>query len=263
MVYAFFLYLNAMEEQGNLLSQTNHLYCASLAGVPLIWAFHFPETERYLRKWITGPSEESSNAIQVSEEELSDWASFGNKVDAFAEFCLLCQQTSEALLRHGCCVIHAGAICFQNRAWLIAGGSGVGKSTQIKTLLDLYPDDVTVINGDKPVLECREDGTIIVHPSPWNGKEGWHGAETAPLGGIFLMRRGEENKVESIDPGAAAPFLYLQIFQSFTSKETIRLAGNMEEKILTSVPVWLFTNQDVPESTRLLMNTMKEASHGV
>ena len=80
---------------------------------------------------------------------------------------------------------------------------------------------------------------------------------------MFLLRRGEENVVEPIPKEAAASFLYLQIFQSFSSEETIRLAGAMEEKILKSVPIWLFTNKDVPDSTRLLWNTVEEASHGV
>ncbi len=246
-----------------IVPETVLIRSTNLAGVSLSWAFHFPETEHYLRKWIVGSSEDTDGAIRVSDTEFSDWASFGNTIDAFAEFCLLCQQTSEALLRKDRCVIHAGAVRFRDKAFLIAGGSGVGKSTQIRTIMELYPDEIAVINGDKPVLEAKEDGTTIVHPSPWNGKEGWHGAEAAPLGGIFLLRRGEANSIEPIAPQAAAAFLYQQIFQSYSSEEMIRLAGALEERILKSAPVWLFTNQDVPDSTRLLMNTMKEASHGL
>lgn len=248
-----------------------HLFQAELGGVPLIWGFRFAETERYLRKWISGSvgdsseylSENAAGNVRVSEREFQDWASYGNRIDAFAEFCLLCQQTSEALLRYDRCVFHAGAIRYKDKACLIAGGSGVGKSTQIRTLMELFPGEISVINGDKPVLEYALDGTIIVHPSPWNGKEGWQGAEKAPLAGIFYLERGAENRIQRFDMKAAAPLLYLQIFQPFTSKETMHLAGALEEKILKSVPVWRFTNKDVPESTRLLMETMKEASHGL
>jgi hypothetical protein len=239
------------------------VYQSFLGGASVFWAFRFPETEQYLQKWITGTSVDPTAVVRVSEAEFSDWASFGNKIDAFAEFCLLCQQTSEALLPQNRCVIHAGAIRFRDKAFLIAGGSGVGKSTQIKTLMEVYPDDITGINGDKPAVEARDDGTVIIHPSPWNGKEGWHGAEAAPLGGVFLLRRGAQNSIKPVAPGAAAAFLYQQIFQSYCTQEMIRLAGLMGEKILKSAPVWLFTNKDVPDSTRLLMKTMKEASHGI
>jgi len=44
------------------------------------------------------------------------------------------------------------------RAWLLAGPSGVGKSTQIKSLQSLEPGAFGVICGDRPVLELREDG---------------------------------------------------------------------------------------------------------
>ena len=246
--------------------QTEHLYTASLAGVSLTWAFRFEDTAKYLRKWISGPQEAPEDVckvVRVSDQELKDWESFGNTIDAFAEFCLLCQQTSEALLPMDRCVIHAGAVRFRDRAYLISGGSGVGKSTQIRTLQELYSGEVSVINGDKPVLQAEENGTIIVHPSPWNGKEGWHGAEAAPLAGIFLMRRGAENDVRPAEIGFAAPFLYQQIFQSFTSEDIIKLAGAFEDKMLKNVPAYHFTNKEVPESTRLLMDTMEALSHGI
>ena len=35
----------------------------------------------------------------------------------------------------------------------------------------MFPDEITMISGDMPVLERREDGTVWAHPSPWNGKE--------------------------------------------------------------------------------------------
>ena len=242
---------------------TEHLYSAELAGTVFTWDFHFPETKDYLRKWITGPAEDDTGAVRVSAQEFSDWEHCGNTVDAFAEFCLLCQQTSEALLPKDRLVIHAGAVHFRGRAFLIAGGSGVGKSTQIRTLQELCSGEIGVINGDKPVLECCADGCVIVYPSPWNGKEGMHGADAAPLGGIFLLRRGSENAMERVTETVAAPFLYLQIFQSFTSKESIRLAGKMEERILRSAPVFLFTSNDVPASTRLLIDTLKEITDGL
>lgn len=236
--------------------KTEH-YTARLAGRELVWAFRFPETKRFLKKWISGSAEERKDAVHVSDEEFADWAGYGNTIDGFAEFCLLCQQTSEALLPAGRCVIHAAAVRFRDRAFLIAAGSGVGKSTQVRTLMELYPEEVTIINGDKPILECRENGDVIVHSSPWNGKEGWCGAEAAPLAGIFVLRRGEKNDLMPLTPQAAAPHIYLSIFQSWHNEDIMRRVGDLADKILSSSPVWLLTNKGVPDSTRLMYDIMK------
>ena len=234
---------------------------ARLADTEIIWRFRFPETEGFLRRWITGEPDNADNPIEVTDTEFADWVSSGNGMDAFGEFCLLCQQTSEHMLPYGKCVFHASAIRFDNKAWLIAAGSGVGKTTQTKTLMDLFPDQVGVINGDKPILAVQEDETVVVHSSPWTGKEGLHGAEAAALGGIFCLRRGEENAVKPLTAREAAPFLYPLIFQSFSTESVIRRAGDMAEKILNSAPSWLLTSHSIPDSTRLIYETMQQEVH--
>ena len=238
---------------------------ASLSRVNVNWSFRFSDTRNYLRNWIIPSGDTAGGSVGVSDSAFSDWASFGNPIDAFAEFCLLCQPTSEKLFQYNRCIIHAAAVRFHDRAFLISAGSGVGKSTQVRTLKDLYPGEITVINGDKPILECHDDGSVIVHPSPWNGKEGWHGAEAATLGGIFLLQRGDKNSVMPMKKTSAVSFLYLQIFQSFTSEKVIRQAGALTEKVLENTPVWHFVSRDVPDSTQLMYEAMlsEVTSHGL
>ncbi len=151
-------------------------YFAELGGIPLGFSFQYADTSKYLRRFTTSSKNVADSQVSVSQQEFDDWAAAGNKIDAFAEFCLLCQQASKRLFDADRCIFHAAAIRWRGRAWLIAGGSGVGKSTQCRILLELWPDEFTIINGDKPVLECRKDGSVRVYPSPWNGKEGLGGA---------------------------------------------------------------------------------------
>ena len=242
--------------------QNIELYIGTIAGINIIWKFLFPDTKHYLRKYITDSSYKTKDiSVSVSEQEFSDWKHAGNSIDAFAEFCLLCQQTSEHLLMHDRCIFHAVAISCFDRAWLIAAGSGVGKSTLCRNLTDTYPNEIQVINGDKPALECRPSQGIMVHPSPWTGKEGWHGAEKAPLAGIFLLQRSEETAVRPALEREAVRYIYLSIFQSFMDEKVIRAAGTMTENMIKSVPVWLLTSKDVRESAKLVYKTMQEESN--
>ncbi len=230
--------------------------------------FSCPGTDRYFRRFRKDPAAEgAAETAEVSEPEFQKWEEAeGEKKGAFAEFCLLCMPVSEILLKQDKCIFHAAALRRKDKAWLIAGGSGVGKSTQCRTLTELWPEEFSVINGDKPALEFRKDetgnspdmGVVWVHPSPWNGKEGWRGAEAAPLVGIFLLRRGDTNEIRKLTREQAAPRVFSSVFQSYGNEEMIRGAAGFCDKLLKAVPVWLLTSSDIPESTRLLYRTISE-----
>ena len=240
-----------------------HVYIGRIAGEEIPWTFRFPDTHRYLRKYIKDEKREiSSRMVSVSKLEYSDWEKFGNKVDAFGEFCLLCQQTSDYLLAYDCCIFHAAAISYADRSWLIAAGSGVGKSTLCGKLIEIYPMDIQVINGDKPALQNDGRNGIMVHPSPWNGKEGWKGAEAAPLGGVFLLQRGSETGILPAKETEAVFHIFMNIFQSYTKEDTLRTAGRMTEDIIKTTPVWMLTSYGVQETAELVHKVMHNTMEG-
>ena len=240
-------------------------YTMTLIGREIPCAFRFPETAALFGPWITGPAKGGAR-VSVPQEDWDFWPTTGKPVDAEAEYSLFSDAASTALLPEKCCVVHAAAFRRQDRAWLIAGVPGVGKSTQIRTLQELWPGEFSVISGDRPILEAREDGSVIVHPSPWNGKEGWHGAEAAPLAGVIFLRRGEENAVASCSKQDAALPMYSSLFHSGETEELLKLAASMAAAVLTAAPAWTMTTFCVPDSTRLLYETLfsqEDASHGI
>ena len=220
--------------------------------------FKFPETERFFRRFRVENELKPLVSAKVSDRGFLEWENNGNTIDAFAEFCLLCQPVSEALLPTEC-VFHAAALRCHEQAYLLAGGSGVGKSTFTKMLTQTYPDEISVINGDKPVLKLNGDGTIMVYPSPWNGKEGWHGAEAAPLGGIILLRRAEKTSIRECSKSEAGISTYQLVFQTFENEDTMRKAATMVESIVKSAPCWILTNGDIEKGFELLARMIREA----
>ena len=239
-----------------------HYYDSILAGIPFQYGFRYPDTVRFIERDLKETRIDPEKAlVQVSGQAFADWERTGGRADSYAEYCLSCVPVSEMLLPNHCCIFHAAAVRYRNGAYLIAAGSGVGKSTQCRTLTEYWPREISVINGDKPVLACRQDGSIWVYPSPWNGKEGWHGAEAAPLAGLFLLRRGERNSLKNLRPSQAAAGTFLSIFQSYEKESVIRQAGDLCGRILQSVPVWLLTSLDVPDSTIMLYEAIRRMNN--
>ncbi len=223
------------------------VYRLTLAGVTIDCRFEFADTPRCFGGYVSGPYPEGECAVALSEACRRGFL----EENAFNEYSTFALAVSDRLLTQGRCVMHAAAFRFRNRAYLICAPSGVGKSTQMKTLTELYPGEFSVISGDRPVLEATENG-IIVHPSPWNGKEGWCGAGKAKLAAIILLKRGEQSDLQMLKPRSCAARIYSSIFNSAEDEESIRRTAAFAELLLKQTPVWEFINGGVPNSTRLL-----------
>ena len=102
----------------------------------------------------------------------------------------------------------------------------------------------------------QNEGPILVHPSPWNGKENWYGAEAAPLAGIILLRRGEENRLCALSPREAAIPFYTKLLQSAWDETLLVRAAGFATAALERVPIWQLSTHRVPDSTELLLESV-------
>ena len=194
--------------------------------------------------------------LAVTDEEWSWVEPHGCIRSGQNEASVITALASDELLTMDRCILHAVALRHADRAWLITAPSGVGKSTQARTLNQLYPGQFSVICGDRPVLELRGDDAVLVHPSPWNGKEGWCGADAAPLAGIICLRRGEENDLRPLTPRDAVIPVLNALIHSGRAADGIRRAAAFEDALLRRTGVWELTNRGVPDSTRMLYETL-------
>ena len=148
--------------------------------------------------------------ISIMQEEIMNrMKDFGS--ESFTEFNLLLEHICNLLLPYDRCLFHGVAICVDEQAFLITAPSGTGKSTQYRWWKALYGDEVRLICGDKPILEFQSSGDIIVHPSPWRGKERWPGSSPAKLAGIVYLKQGSFNSIRPMAVSEAVVPLYTQI----------------------------------------------------
>ena len=253
-------------------------FAFSLAGVtiPAKSEYFCPSPQllsRFAPDATGGCALQSPAPVCITDEEWSYFASIGMDANPVTEFSLLTAYFSDALLPFDRAIVHGVAVRYRGRAWLICAGSGTGKSTQLKHLNALRPGEFSVICGDRPVLEfcpassrspspggkpsaMTEEYTVVVHPSPWNGKENWYGAEAAPLAGLILLERGEENRLHSIPEREAAIPMYTCFIHTGISEAGVRKIAELETKLLRAVPIWRLTTHQVPDSTKLLLDAV-------
>ena len=181
----------------------------------------------------------------------------------YVEFHCLMGASSLKLIEHGRCLFHAVALEYRGRAWLLTAASGVGKTTQLKNFMRLFPGEASVICGDMPVIEARDDGSVWVHASPWNGKERISGlGNAAELGGMIFLAQAKENALEELSPRDAV----MPVFRQFTvrpeNKEQIELLAKLTERVCSAAPTYLFRNLGDDASTAMLKELFDKLRKG-
>ena len=127
--------------------------------------------------------------------------------EAYCESICLYRSIAEQLPARDRFVFHGAAVEIDGKGFVFAAPSGTGKTTHIDLLLKNYPESVSIINGDKPIIHITDCGARVCS-TPWAGKEGMNRNVSCELEGIVLIRRGEVNRIRRVEPSAHFPPLW-------------------------------------------------------
>ena len=263
-----------------------------LAGTPVLLTLHHPQTSALFRKFLLTQEADEPLPAMLDEDGISlierDYGA--GQFTSLTEFETLVIPVSDALMRRRRAIFHGVAFRWKDRAWIFAAPSGVGKTTQYRNWKKLWGDEVEIICGDKPVLQFGSSNVrpvslsgssnvrpvslsgssnvrpvqpsdtahnILVHPSPWPGKEGYAGTRAAPLAGIICLEQGERNAIRPMTRAEAVAPVFVQWFTFAKTEEQINLLCDLEEELLETVPVWKLTNAGTPESALLTREVLE------
>lgn len=229
-----------------------------LAGVPVRLSLRSPAYAACFQPFRT--EADLVAAVRVPEDALAEAAPRyeAGTTPEQVEYLELGPRVCDALLPYGRILFHGAAILWRGRVWVFTANSGTGKTTQYMLWKLCFGSEIKILNGDKPLLEFRKDG-ILVHPSPWRGKEGLGSLDAAPLGGIILLEQSEENRMRRLLPAEAAGPLLTQLLFTRKNADDVRAACALEERLLAQVPVWLLQNRGDAASAALCRDTLMEA----
>ena len=239
------------------------VYRAEYAGHPVRYAFLNPSTRQHFKFWLR-PVDGEEYDIKATPELVARTLAHmpEENPEYYAEYKSLILPTSAFLQQYCCSLFHAVAFLRHGRAWLLTAPSGTGKTTQFLNWRKLHPAEITMICGDMPVLELCDDGSVMVHSSCWNGKEGVGSFQSAPLGGLVLLEQGKENRIVPLDARQAIPALFEQFVSTYETEEQIRTVCALMDAMLSRYPAWKYINLGDDASTELLRAAIAKETGG-
>ena len=170
-------------------------------------------------------------------------------------------------------LFHCSAVAVDGKAYLFTAPSGTGKSTHTRLWREVFGDRAVMINDDKPLLrvasesaQTGKDGTpvqsrVLVYGTPWDGKHRLSTNTVAPVAGICLLERGEENGIERIAKEDAFPRL---LQQTYRPQSPVALMKTMEllETVASDVPLYRLRCNMEPEAARVAYEGMNIEDKG-
>ncbi len=162
------------------------------------------------------------------------------------------------LIDHDGMMIHASAVVMDGKAYLFSAPCGTGKSTHTKLWQKVFGEDkVKMLNDDKPAIRLVE-GQWYAYGTPWSGKHDISSNIKVQLGGICVLSRGQENKIETFGGPKAAHAI---LEQTARPREPQRMMNMLEliDKLLEKVPVWRMECNMDPQAAILSHKVMSQA----
>ena len=140
-------------------------------------------TKKYCEDFLS--DEEAQFSITLTKEDLMNESSINEdgKVYVNEEISALYRKIADLFVEQDILVLHGSAFKVGGYAFLVTARSGVGKSTHVRLLQQYLKDEFEYINDDKPLLEVKDE--LMLHSSPWNGKERRGNNTKAPLKSIM------------------------------------------------------------------------------
>lgn len=192
----------------------------------------YARSRRYLSDAKGGPdiSIPFSERLMARAKEL-----YPDVDDPTAEYLYTAEVFYETLVRWNGFMLHSSAVAYGGRAYLFTADSGTGKSTHTG-LWQKYIPGISVINDDKPAVRLT-DGVFRAAGTPWSGKYDISGNVSYPLGGVAVVIRGTENRIEPASPAETVRTLLKQTVIPYRESDYSLLAETLD-RFVSAVPVY-------------------------
>ena len=174
-----------------------------------------------------------------------------------AECICLHENLALKLVYHDAFVLHASLVSYKGKGYAIVAPRGVGKTVHTNMWKAKFGDDVTIINGDKPILRRQSDGTYLAYGTPWCGKEGQGVNAAVPLCGICLLSRGSRDLIKPVTIASYVDGIIRQVVFPTDTPSMIRGAHLLGDLIRT-VPAIAAECTPTPNAAATVMRALIE-----
>ncbi len=193
---------------------------------------------------------ESTRELMIREYQENP----GYALDYLESLCIY-RQICEKILDYDGMLLHAAAVAVDGQAYLFSALSGTGKTTHMRLWLEKFGDRAAVVNGDKPLLR-KLDGVFHACGTPWSGKEALNTNMTAPIRGICILERAQQNWIKKITPQEGLHTMLTQTMRPKNASGMQKMLGILDD-LLRTVPLYRLGCNMEPEAAEVAYNGMQ------
>lgn len=238
------------------------MFCVQIAEVLVAIENRYAFTERLCADYIVDalPDECNFSVSATPEEIAAENSDEGTFSPAYCESLALYRKICTRMLDYNAFLLHAAIVSYAGRGFAFAAKSGTGKSTHVAQWMRALGDDVTVVNGDKPILRWRNGeavetacdqpvGEFIAYGTPYCGKENWGQNTSVPLRAVCFIERcepGEPDRLSRLeDDGEIVARIMNQILMPHDPALAARQL-DLLDRLVNSVPFYVLRCTPTP-----------------
>ncbi|MBE6924109.1 MAG: hypothetical protein E7466_02570 [Ruminococcaceae bacterium] len=188
-------------------------------------------------------------------EDITEGKPVFNYPTCYLESLAAYRKIAEKMLDYDTILFHGSALSVDGEGFLFTAKSGTGKSTHTSFWRQQFGERVVMVNDDKPLLRITDSG-VEVFGTPWDGKHRISTNTSAPLRGLCVLTRAEENYIEPISAEEAMPMLLQQSYRSASPAGIVKLMRLLDKMIKTTRLYRLGCNLN-PEAALVAYEGMK------
>ena len=137
------------------------------------------------------------------------------------------------LAKQGGFLLHSASAIRNGKAFLFAGVSEAGKTT----ISRLAPPDATLLTDEISYVRKSENG-YVAYGTPFTGELAKLGENvSAPIGALYLLAKGRENRIDPVPPGEAARSLLANLLFFAEDEELVQATFHTAFEFVSRVPV--------------------------
>ena len=195
----------------------------------------------YCKEYITTEKEIEDFSITVTSEEIQNEREsneYDQKSDNYIEIIMTLLKIADELPDRKKFLMHGALVAWKRAGYIFTAPSGTGKTTHVRLWKKYLGSDAEIINGDKPILEVKED-EIVAYGTPWAGKERLQKNTCVPVRGICFLRQSEINTIHRLSKKEALLLLLPQIYIMSDSQKAGKTLELFSE-VLERIPIYEF-----------------------
>lgn len=195
----------------------------------------------HCKEYITTEKKIEDFSITVTSEEIRNEREsneYDQKSDNYIEIIMTLLKIADELPDRNKFLMHGALVAWKRAGYIFTAPSGTGKTTHVRLWKKYLGSDAEIINGDKPILEVKED-EIVAYGTPWAGKERLQKNTCVPVRGICFLRQSEINTIHRLSKKEALLLLLPQIYIMSDSQKAGKTLELFSE-VLERIPIYEF-----------------------